>query len=125
MNDDLYLTELHNENETKDFSDNDDAQKFRKLVVLLESVLKKEADLRSATDQAIINKFISSSEVFSQMARVMSVPAVKSMLKCAHIHDVGKGRMLYKNGADINRVVVLLEGKLGIVKDQSIQGSKL
>ena len=59
------------------------------------------------------------------MARVMSVPAVKSMLKCAHIHDVGKARMLYKNGADINRVVVLLEGKLGIVKDQATQALKV
>ena len=55
----------------------------------------------------------------------MSVAAVKNMLKYAHIHEVDKGRTLYKSGADINRVVVLLEGKLGVVKDQAPQLSKV
>ena len=68
------------------------------------------------TDQAIINKFISNSEVFSRLASVLSVDAVKNMLKYANVHEVGKGRILYKNGADIDRVVVMLGGKFGIVK---------
>ena len=42
--------------------------------------------------------------------------AVKNMLKYANVHEVGKGRILYKNGADIDRVVVMLGGKFGIVK---------
>ena len=123
MHDDLYLTGLHNEKEMQLMGDDQD--NFRKLVASLESVLKKEVDSRNITDQAIINKFILSSEVFSQMAGVMEVTAVKNMLKYAHIHEVGKSRMIYKNGADINRVIVLLEGKLGVVKEQVTHSSKI
>ena len=32
------------------------------------------------------------------------------MLKYATIHEVEEERMLYKNGADIDRVVVMLKG---------------
>ena len=55
-------------------------------------MLKKNNDSRNTTDHSIINKFIKNSNVFSAIAEVTSVDAVKNMLKYANIHDLGKNR---------------------------------
>lgn len=103
----------------------DSSNKLKELVNLMENILKKNIDSRNSSDQAVINKFITNSDTLTQIAEVTSIDAVKNMLKFSHIHEIPKNRILYKNGQDIDRVIIMLSGKFGIVKTGNNEIPKL
>jgi hypothetical protein len=81
-------------------------------------ILKKSPEIRTPADVHILIQLAENNQFLKDLVENVSLECFKGLMKQAKIEEVRERQLLCEEGKPVTHIVVVLDGKLGICKQE-------